>query len=202
MMLMMTGHFSPKLVSQILRAVVQQKPVMKSMKACFPHSLSNSTDISESQIYWAGVKWNNGKCELKRAVLHNIDCNITAGNLMHIIACRVHVVTVHGGISPEHGGHHQLEGVAQGGQHGLAAQRVDEEAACRICGMQQRITMLSVGFVHCCHEPAKHDIMAETQLARGCSLLVASKPSPRSARSAWIRAVNEPPRNLTEVGSY
>ena len=81
MMLMMTGHFSPKLVSQILRAVVQQKPVMKSMKACFPHSLSNSTDISESQIYWAGVKWNNGKCELKRAVLHNIDCNITAGNL-------------------------------------------------------------------------------------------------------------------------
>jgi len=56
MMLMMTGHFSPKLVSQILRAVVQQKP--------------------------------------------------------------------------EHGGHHQLEGVAQGGQHGLAAQRVDEEAAC------------------------------------------------------------------------
>ena len=57
MMLMMTGHFSPKLVSKILRAVVQQKPVMKSMKACFPHSLSNSTDISESQIYWAGVKW-------------------------------------------------------------------------------------------------------------------------------------------------
>ena len=82
MMLMMTGHFSPKLVSKILRAVVQQKPVMKSMKACFPHSLSNSTDISESQIYWAGVKWNNGKCKLKRAVLHNIDCNITAGSLV------------------------------------------------------------------------------------------------------------------------
>ena len=140
MMLMMTGHFSPKLVSQILRAVVQQKPVMKSMKACFPHSLSNSTDISESQIYWAGVKWNNGKCELKRAVLHNIDCYTTAG-----LPCRVHVVTVHGGISPEHGGHHQLEGVAQGGQHGLAAQGVDEEAACRIvvCSIASSCWVLS-----------------------------------------------------------
>ena len=59
MMLMMTGHFSPKLVSKILRAVVQQKPVMKSMKACFPHSLSQN-------LRYTGLG-SNGKYELKSA---------------------------------------------------------------------------------------------------------------------------------------
>ena len=95
MMLMMTGHFSPKLVSKILRAVVQQKPVMKSMKACFPHSLSNSTDISESQIYWAGVKWQiwTQKCS---GALHWLQYNSWLLECtLHIIPCRVHVVTVH-----------------------------------------------------------------------------------------------------------
>ena len=202
MMLMMTGHFSPKLVSKILRAVVQQKPVMKSMKACFPHSLSNSTDISESQIYWAGVKWNNGKCELKRAVLHNIDCNITAGNLN--AHNRLSCACSH--CSRRHLTRARWPSPAWGSRPGRPA-RARRTAGWR-GGRLQNLWYAAahhnvvVGFVHCCHEPAKHDIMAETQLARGCSLLVASKPSPRSARSAWIRAVNEPPRNLTEVGSY
>ena len=195
MMLMMTGHFSPKLVSKILRAVVQQKPVMKSMKACFPHSLSQN-------LRYTGLG-SNGKYELKSAVLHNIDCNITAGYLSahhHPLSC----ACSHCSLAVSHQSTVAITSLREspraastGSPHSGLTRR--PPAAFVVCSIASSCWVLdSVS----CHEPAKQDIMAETQLARGCSLLVASKPSPRSARSAWIRAVKEPPRNLTGVGPY
>ena len=136
-------------------------------------------------------------------VLHNIDCNITAGYLSahhHPLSC----ACSHCSLAVSHQSTVAITSLREspraastGSPHsGLTRRPPAEFVVCSIassCGVLDSVS---------CHEPAKQDIMAETQLARGCSLLVASKPSPRSARSAWIRAVKEPPRNLTGVGPY
>ena len=135
-------------------------------------------------------------------VLHNIDCNITAGYLSahhHPLSCACHcsLAVSHQSTVAITSLRESPRAASTGSPHsGLTRRPPAEFVVCSIassCGVLDSVS---------CHEPAKQDIMAETQLARGCSLLVASKPSPRSARSAWIRAVNEPPRNLTGVGPY